>query len=189
MSVLGPDNKKASLRVDSEGRLLVSGGGGGGSGGSTDLGLGTRTNTTLVITSSSGGSVTVPAANSTQAGLISAASQNKLDGIDVAAAIAAHAAAADPHPQYTTAAEVSAALAGKADIGHTHAIGDVTGLQAALDGKEAAGTGASAAASALLVQLVLSLGGRPGGRLPGGAARPPGAETGSQAARTGGRPE
>jgi hypothetical protein len=95
-----------------------------------------------------------------------------------AAAVAAHVDAADPHTQYTTAAEAAAAapvqsVAGrtgnvtlaKADVGlgnvddtsdankpvstatqtalndkantaHTHAIGDVTGLQTALDGKQ-----------------------------------------------------
>lgn len=66
----------------------------------------------------------------------------------------AHLAALDPHPQYTTTAEASAAapvqsVAGKtgavtlgpSDVGaaassHSHAIADVSGLQTALDGKQ-----------------------------------------------------
>lgn len=38
--------------------------------------------------------------------------------------------------KYYTIAEVDAELSGKSDTGHTHVIGDVTGLQTALDAKE-----------------------------------------------------
>lgn len=59
------------------------------------------------------------------------------------AAVLAHTSAADPHPGYVRDAElgglVAPLLAEKSDTGHTHAIGDVTGLQAALNGKETAG--------------------------------------------------
>jgi len=53
------------------------------------------------------------------------------------APIGPHEAAADPHPQYMTAAEVATAITGKANTVHTHAIADVTSLQAALDAKAA----------------------------------------------------
>jgi hypothetical protein len=54
--------------------------------------------------------------------------------------MSAHTGAADPHPGYLTTAEGNAAYA---LIAHTHVIADVTGLQAALDGK--LGTGSEAA--------------------------------------------
>lgn len=59
------------------------------------------------------------------------------------AAIAAHVAASDPHPTYTTAAEAAAAapiqsVAGKTGA-VTLAIADTVGLQTALDGKAATG--------------------------------------------------
>lgn len=54
--------------------------------------------------------------------------------------MSAHTGAADPHPGYLTTAGGNAAYA---LIAHTHVIADVTGLQAALDGK--LGTGSEAA--------------------------------------------
>lgn len=74
-----------------------------------------------------------------------------------AAGLASHVGAADPHPQYLTATEGNAAYdaSGAASAAQafaiqrgnhtgTQAIATVTGLQTALDGKEAAGTAASA---------------------------------------------
>lgn len=59
------------------------------------------------------------------------------------AAIAAHVAAADPHPTYTTAAEAAAAAPVQSVAGKTGAvalaIADTSGLQTALDGKAATG--------------------------------------------------
>jgi hypothetical protein len=49
--------------------------------GSTDLGIDNRTATTLDVTSSTGTNATVPQASSTQAGLMTDAQFNKLDGI------------------------------------------------------------------------------------------------------------
>lgn len=66
-------------------------------------------------------------------GLQAALDGKEDDGV-AAAAVAAHALLADPHPQYLTAAEGNAAYA---TASHTHAIADVTGLQTALDGKAA----------------------------------------------------
>jgi hypothetical protein len=65
----------------------------------------------------------------------------------IADAVAAHEAAANPHPSYLTQAEADALYAAAGDFAaatHTHAIADTTGLQAALDGKQAAGSYAAA---------------------------------------------
>jgi hypothetical protein len=59
-------------------------------------------------------------------------------------AIAAHVAEADPHPDYALEVDVTTSLSGKADATHAHAIADTTGLQAALDGKQASGSYAAA---------------------------------------------
>lgn len=68
-----------------------------------------------------------------------------------AAGMLTHLAASDPHPSYVRDGElgglVAPLIADKSDVGHTHTIGDTTGLQAALDSKESAGA-ASAAVSA-----------------------------------------
>lgn len=79
-------------------------------------------------------------------------------------AVLKHRQEPNPHPQYALAADVANQLAGKAKTNHTHpasspvvvaaassgtltvhahVIGDVTGLQAALDGKSATGHGHS----------------------------------------------
>jgi hypothetical protein len=72
-----------------------------------------------------------------------------LPGADGTAAVIAHEAAVDPHPQYASAASLAAeagaraaadqalatSIAGKADAVHGHAIADVSGLQSALAGK------------------------------------------------------
>ena len=128
--------------------------GGTGGGGATNLAQGTRTATTVEVTSSTGTSATLEAATTSFAGAMTAADKTKLDGIAPGAttyadenaqdavgaaiaagtgdgasltyndsgnainvtntdkgssAVAAHEAAADPHPQYTTAAEAAAA--------------------------------------------------------------------------------
>jgi len=67
----------------------------------------------------------------TTLGLGSAATQ-AASAFESAGAVAAHAAAADPHPVYLTAAEGNAAYA---LIAHNQAISTVTGLQTALDSK------------------------------------------------------
>lgn len=46
--------------------------------------------------------------------------------------------------RYFTESEVTTALSGKADTSHTHSIANVTGLQTALDGKQASGSYAAA---------------------------------------------
>lgn len=90
--------------------------------------------------------------------------QTALDGKEAtgvaAAAIAAHLAAGDPHPQYLTPAEGNAAYA---PIAHSHIIGDVTGLQTALDNKlddsqaTAYGLSLLGAASAAATKTLLAL--------------------------------
>jgi hypothetical protein len=57
--------------------------------------------------------------------------------------------------------EIQAALAAKAAAAHTHSIADVTGLQAALDGKAAAATGDEAAAEARVVRVTIGISGTP----------------------------
>lgn len=52
---------------------------------STDLGIGTRTATTMVVTSSDGNDATLLAANTTQAGLMSDTQFDKLDAIEASA--------------------------------------------------------------------------------------------------------
>lgn len=47
----------------------------------TDLGVGTRTDTTIIITSSTGADVTVPQATTTQAGAMSGTDKTKLNGL------------------------------------------------------------------------------------------------------------
>ena len=50
--------------------------------GATDLTVGTRTTTTMVVVSSSGADVTLPAATTTQAGLLDATGKTRLDQLD-----------------------------------------------------------------------------------------------------------
>ena len=59
-------------------------------------------------------------------------------------AITAHVGVPDPHTQYALETDVSTALTGKSNTGHTHAIADTSGLQAALDGKQPSGSYAAA---------------------------------------------
>jgi hypothetical protein len=81
-------------------------------------------------------------------GLSAALSAKETAGA-ASAAVAAHEAAGDPHPQYNTTAEGDARYS---PIAHSHPIAGVTGLQAALDSKEASG----AASSALSAHLATS---------------------------------
>lgn len=69
---------------------------------------------------------------SSQTDLQAALDAKEDDGV-AAALLAAHVALADPHGQYLTAAEGNAAYSA---VGHGHAQADVTGLVAALAGKE-----------------------------------------------------
>ena len=50
--------------------------------GATDLAVGTRTTTTMVVTSSSGADVTLPQATTTQAGLLNSTGKTRLDQLD-----------------------------------------------------------------------------------------------------------
>lgn len=76
MTVLNPNGKPTSLRVDATGRLLVSGTGGGG-GGVTNL---SYTASTRVVANSNGTGFTLPLVDSTNPGLMSAADKLKVDG-------------------------------------------------------------------------------------------------------------
>lgn len=76
----------------------------------------------------------ITGALSAQADLQAALDAKEAAGV-AASTMAAHVAAGDPHPQYLTPAEASAAYAAAA---HDHAIAQVTGLQTVLDGKASA---------------------------------------------------
>jgi hypothetical protein len=54
------------------------------------------------------------------------------------AAVSTHLAAADPHPTYTTAAELASAISAKADTGHTQAASTITDFSEAVDDRVAA---------------------------------------------------
>lgn len=55
--------------------------------------------------------------------------------------------------RYFTESEVTSALSGKADTSHTHSIANVTGLQTALDGKQASGSYAAATHSHIIADV------------------------------------
>lgn len=54
------------------------------------------------------------------------------------AAVSTHLAAADPHPTYTTAAELASAISAKADASHTQAASTITDFSEAVDDRVAA---------------------------------------------------
>ena len=115
----------------------------------TNLAIGTKTATTLIVTSDTGADATIPAASATEAGLLSASDKSKIDtalqpasnldatkltgtvpiesipasvatAAEVTAAVAAHLATVDPHPQYLTPAEANAAYAPISNTGSTN---------------------------------------------------------------------
>jgi hypothetical protein len=79
MTVLDPNKKPVSLRVDAEGKLLVAGGSSGG--GVTNLALDAPTATTQPITNSNGTGVTLVAATVSSAGLMNAGDKTKLTNL------------------------------------------------------------------------------------------------------------
>lgn len=87
----------------------------------TNLGVGTRTTTSVPVTSSTGSAATLPAATTTLAGVMSAADKTKLLGIEAGA----------------TANATNAQLRDRATHTGEQAISTITGLQTALDGKAA----------------------------------------------------
>ncbi|UBQ44578.1 pyocin knob domain-containing S74 family peptidase [Comamonas thiooxydans] len=89
----------------------------------TDLDIGTRTTTTVPLTSSTGNNTTLPAATTALAGVMTSTDKAKLDAIAAAA----------------TKNDTDANLKSRANHTGTQAISTVTGLQAALDAKVAVG--------------------------------------------------
>jgi hypothetical protein len=137
-----------------------------GGGGGTNLSA-TRTSTTVTVNSDTGTDATIAAADGSNAGVMTSAMQTKLAGIETGAEVndtaseiltkvltvdgtgsgldadlldgnhaSAFAAAIHTHA-IGDVTGLQTALDGKAATVHTHAIGDVTGLQTALDGKAA----------------------------------------------------
>lgn len=107
-------------------------GGGSGSGGGTNLSV-TRDAGSLTVLSDTGSDAVLPAATSTQAGIMSSADKAKLDGLGSDSQGAGDMAAAIYDPQ-----GVAADAFDRANHTGGQGIGTVTGLQAALDGKAAA---------------------------------------------------
>lgn len=167
---IGAPDGQTAVSLSSADKIHVSiaagftGSGGGGGGGSTNLST-TRTATTVTVNSDTGTDATIAAADSTNAGVMTAAMQTKLAGIEAGAEVndsaseiltkiltvdgsgsgldadlldgnhaSAFAAAVHTHA-IGDVTGLQTALDGKAATVHTHAIGDVTGLQTALDGK------------------------------------------------------
>lgn len=93
-------------------------------GGATNLSIANRNDATLDVASDTGNDATLPAATTSLAGLLTAADKTKLDGIAAGA----------------TANATDSALRDRANHTGEQAIGTVTGLQDALDGKAAQAT-------------------------------------------------
>jgi len=111
--------------------LVIKGEAGSGEGGgATDLAY-TASPTGGAVTSSTGTDATLPLADGTNAGLMAPAQHSKLAGIAAGA----------------TANATDAQLRDRSAHTGTQAISTVTGLQTALDGKEATGTAAAAVAA------------------------------------------
>jgi hypothetical protein len=167
---IGAPDGQTAVSLSSADKINVSiaagftGSGGGGGGGATNITI-TRAATTVTVNSDTGTDGTIAAADGTNAGVMTAAMQTKLAGIEAGAEVndsaaeilakvvtvdgtgsgldadlldgnhaSAFAAAVHTHV-IGDVSGLQTALDGKAATVHTHAIGDVTGLQTALDGK------------------------------------------------------
>lgn len=155
---IGAPDGKTAVSLSSADKIHVSiaagfTGSGGGGGGATNITI-TRTATTVTVNSDTGTDGTIAAADGTNAGVMTSAMQSKLAGIesgaevnDSAAKILAKVVTVDGTGSGLDAdlLDGNHASAFAAAV-HTHAIGDVTGLQTALDSKvdeNAAITGAT----------------------------------------------
>jgi hypothetical protein len=177
---IGAPDGQTAVSLSSADKINVSiaagfTGSGGGGGGATNITI-TRAATTVTVNSDTGTDGTIAAADGTNAGVMTAAMQTKLAGIETGAEVndsaaeilakvitvdgtgsgldadlldgnhaSAFAAAVHTHV-IGDVSGLQTALDGKAATVHTHAIGDVTGLQTALDSKvdeNAAITGAT----------------------------------------------
>ena len=168
---IGAPNGQTAVSLSSADKIHVSiaagfTGSNGGGGGATNITI-TRAATTVTVNSDTGTDGTIAAADGTNAGVMTAAMQVKLAGIETGAEVndsaaeilakvitvdgagsgldadmldgnhaSAFAAAVHTHV-IGDVTGLQTALDGKAATVHTHAIGDVTGLQTALDGKAA----------------------------------------------------
>lgn len=146
---IGAPDGQTAVSLSSADKINVSiaagfTGSGTGGGGSTNLST-TRTATTVTVVSDSGTDATIPAADGTNAGVMTAAMQTKLAGIEAGAEV--NDSAAEILAKVVTVDGTGSGLdadlldgnhaSAFAAASHTHAIGDVTGLQTALDGKAA----------------------------------------------------
>jgi hypothetical protein len=143
------------LNIFSDGAFSLVNGGGGGGGGGANLSVTNRTATTLTVVSDSGTNAVLPAANGTQAGLLSATEQVKLAGIAAGAevnvnadwtATSGDAEILNKPGTFAPSAHASNHGSGGSDP-ITVAQGQVTGLATALAGKENTGVAAAAVAA------------------------------------------
>jgi hypothetical protein len=156
---IGAPDGQTAVSLSSADKIHVSiaagftGSGGGGGGGATNITI-TRTATAVTVNSDTGTDGTISAADGTNAGVMTAAMQLKLAGIESGAEV--NDSAAEILAKVITVDGTGSGLdadlldgnhaSAFAAAVHTHAIGDVTGLQTALDSKvdeNAAITGAT----------------------------------------------
>lgn len=122
-------SNNAGLAIEPDGDPLAAGGGGG----ATNLAV-TASPTGVTVTSDTGTDAAIPLANGTNAGLMAPAQHTKLGDLPAAE-------------------DLAAALGGKANSSHTHAIGSVTGLASYLDGKATKAASGTVGASAVTIGL------------------------------------
>lgn len=127
VGVLASNN--AGLVIEPDGDPLAAGGGGG----ATNLAV-TASPTGVTVTSDTGADAAIPLANGTNAGLMAPAQHTKLGDLP-------------------PAGDLATALGGKANSSHTHSMGNVTGLAAALDGKAAKAASGTVGDSAVTLGL------------------------------------
>jgi hypothetical protein len=144
---IGAPDGQTAVSVSSADTIFVTvsagfTGSGGGGGGSTNLSA-TRTSTTVTVNSDTGTDATIAAADGSNAGVMTSAMQVKLAGIETGAEV--NDTASEILTKVLTVDGTGSGLDADLLDGnhasafaaaiHTHVIGDVTGLQTALDGK------------------------------------------------------
>lgn len=100
----------------------------------TNLSVANKTTTTFDILSSTGTDVTLPAATTTEAGLLIATDKVKLNNLGTASYLNVPASGNAANGEVVKGNDTRLSDA-RTPLGHSHVIADVTGLQTALDGK------------------------------------------------------
>ena len=102
--------------------------------GATNLSISNKTSTTFDILSSTGTDITLPAASITEAGLLIATDKVKLNSLGTASYLNVPASGNAASEEIVKGDDTRLSDA-RTPLSHTHAIADVTGLQAVLNGK------------------------------------------------------